>query len=224
MLVGREPAKMRPSKDLTTCGRSVLFRPGSSSVMAGCPPGSGGSCPVGRRGVRDCSRAPLVTRLGGQAVRGQRNRTRYPHSDALSTSGGPVRPAPHPGGPAAGRPRSRAALMMPTSRLLWGCHAAQSERERNDVVPQLVVSRVSSLIFQCPPTSTTVTRTVCVHDCAPAGVTWQPEPSGAGLLPLFTDSTTYCPKTTSVAVSCALLTCLRPTSSTSYRVVADTCS
>src|SRR3712207_7738056 len=35
MLVGREPAKMRPSKDLTTCGRWVLVRPGSSSVMAG---------------------------------------------------------------------------------------------------------------------------------------------------------------------------------------------
>src|SRR4051812_46608851 len=104
MLVGREPAKMRPSKDLTTCGRSVLFRPGSSSVMASCPPGSGGSCPVGRRGVRDCSRAPLVTRLGGQAVRGQRNRTRYPYSDALSTSGGPVRPAPHPEGASGGSP------------------------------------------------------------------------------------------------------------------------
>jgi hypothetical protein len=25
MLVGREPAKMRPFKDLTTCGRRVLF-------------------------------------------------------------------------------------------------------------------------------------------------------------------------------------------------------
>src|SRR3982751_4501248 len=29
MLVGREPAKMRPSKDLTTCGRWVRGRPGS---------------------------------------------------------------------------------------------------------------------------------------------------------------------------------------------------
>jgi hypothetical protein len=32
MLVGREPAKMRPSKDLTTCGRWVL---GSSWVVVG---------------------------------------------------------------------------------------------------------------------------------------------------------------------------------------------
>jgi hypothetical protein len=31
VLVGREPAKMRPSKDLTTCGRDCA---GSSSVMA----------------------------------------------------------------------------------------------------------------------------------------------------------------------------------------------
>src|SRR3954447_22467889 len=44
-----------------------------------------------------CSRAPLVTRLGGQAVRGQRNRRPYPCSDAMSTPGGRVRPAPHPG-------------------------------------------------------------------------------------------------------------------------------
>ena len=32
MLVGREPAKMRPSKDLTTCGRWVLV---SSWVVVG---------------------------------------------------------------------------------------------------------------------------------------------------------------------------------------------
>jgi hypothetical protein len=31
MLVGREPAKMRPSKDLTTCGRGC----GSSWVVVG---------------------------------------------------------------------------------------------------------------------------------------------------------------------------------------------
>src|SRR6476646_9011970 len=83
VLVGREPAKMRPSKDLTTCGRDCA---GSSSV-------NGGAvhlvCPTVRRadkqGVRDGSRAPLVTRLGGQAVRGQRNRTRYPCYGPLST-------------------------------------------------------------------------------------------------------------------------------------------
>jgi hypothetical protein len=44
ILVGREPAKMRPSKDLTTCGRDCA---GSSSV-------NGGAvhliCPTFRRG------------------------------------------------------------------------------------------------------------------------------------------------------------------------------
>src|SRR4051812_4329672 len=62
MLVGREPAKMRPSKDLTTCGRWVLVRPGSSSVMARLP-----ATPVQwSTRVSGRSRAPLVTRLGGQ--------------------------------------------------------------------------------------------------------------------------------------------------------------
>ena len=63
VLVGREPAKMRPSKDLTTCGRWVR---GSSWVVVGIGEAvrlglevlSGGrpGCP------EDDSRAPLVTR------------------------------------------------------------------------------------------------------------------------------------------------------------------
>ena len=46
---------------------------------------------------------------------------------------------------------------------------------------------MSSLIFQSPSTSTTRTWTVWVQDCAPSGVTWHSDPSGAGWLPLFTD-------------------------------------
>ena len=100
VLVGREPAKMRPSKDLTTCGRDC----------AGVVVGNGGAvhlvCPTFRRadqrGDRDRSRAPLVTRLGGQAVRGQRNRRPYPCSSALSTPGGWMRPDATPRGRRAG--------------------------------------------------------------------------------------------------------------------------
>ena len=38
-------------------------------------------------GLGRVPRAPQVTRLGGHAVRGQRNREPYPCSDTLSTSG-----------------------------------------------------------------------------------------------------------------------------------------
>src|SRR5215218_4531344 len=58
VLVGREPAKMRPSKDLTTCGRDCA---GSSSVNGGavhlvCPTVRGAD----QQGVRGESRALLV--------------------------------------------------------------------------------------------------------------------------------------------------------------------
>jgi hypothetical protein len=63
VLVGREPAKMRPSKDLTTCGRCVR---GSSWVVVGI----GGAVRLGLEVLSDgrpgCPegvfRAPLVTR------------------------------------------------------------------------------------------------------------------------------------------------------------------
>src|SRR4051812_50041242 len=100
MLVGREPAKMRPSKDLTTCGRVCAVRPGSSSEMAGCPPGLS-RIPEGRpAGVQDCSRAPLVTRLGGQAVKGTATEDPTPHSAASPRPGGGADHATTPGTPA----------------------------------------------------------------------------------------------------------------------------
>ena len=60
-----------------------------------------------------------------------------------------------------------------------------------------------------------VTCTVCVQACAPSSVTWHSEPVGAGWVPEFTDFTTYWPKTTTVAWSCAGSTCCSPTSATS---------
>src|SRR3712207_6566609 len=88
------------------------------------------ACPTSREadqtGVRSLPRAPLVTRLGGQAVRGQRNRRPYPCSRAMSTPGGPVRPVPHPGDCAiADRGCSGACgTMMPARGPPPECHAA----------------------------------------------------------------------------------------------------
>jgi hypothetical protein len=71
--------------------------------------------------------------------------------------------------------------MMPDAGVSWDRHAA---------VPQLVVRTLRSSIFQSPSTFTTLTSTVCVQAWAPSGVTWHPDPSGAGVLPEFTDFTT----------------------------------
>src|SRR3954452_13965414 len=63
VLVGREPAKMRPSKDLTTCGRWVRgFVLGRRRYRRGCPSGSGSPVRWSTGGLGNGSRAPLVTR------------------------------------------------------------------------------------------------------------------------------------------------------------------
>src|SRR3954447_18594205 len=105
MLVGREPAKMRPSKDLTTCGRWVRVRPGWSSVMAGrplllstgrpgCPgiPGTPGdpSRRAGSQGAAQQETLPLIAHavhVGG-LLRDERH-TRYDRRSAVRRSTGP---------------------------------------------------------------------------------------------------------------------------------------
>src|SRR3954447_1088048 len=87
--------------------------------------------------------------------------------------------------------------------------------------PHAPVRTVTPSIFQSPSTRMTCTRMTCRHDCAPSGVTSHAEPCGGAWLPLLTDLTTYLPKTTRVAASCASLICCSPTSSTSRRVVAE---
>jgi hypothetical protein len=85
-------------------------------------------------------------------------------------------------------PRAGDLPMMPAGAAQWVRHA---HTDPGPCPPgaldgasgrgcQLVVSRVSSLIFHPPSTSTTVTRTVWVQDCAPPGVTRHSDPSGAG--------------------------------------------
>src|SRR5215218_10419085 len=66
VLVGREPAKMRPSKDLTTCGRDCA---GSSSVMAGLSTGLSDvpeRQPAGRPGLLPGTPGDPSRRAGSQ--------------------------------------------------------------------------------------------------------------------------------------------------------------
>src|SRR3954451_22309005 len=78
ILVGREPAKMRPSKDLTTCGRGCWV---SSWVVVG----NGGAARVLSPGGVDqmavpgrIPGTPGDPTVAGKGVRGQRNRKPYP--------------------------------------------------------------------------------------------------------------------------------------------------
>ena len=90
--------------------------------------------------------------------------------------------------------------------------------------PELLRELAEIFGSQCIVLSLDARRTAQRQDWAPSGVTWHSEPSGAGWVPLLTDFSTYWPKTTTVADSWESSTCCTPTSSTSYRVVADTCS
>src|SRR3954454_1477708 len=127
MLVGREPAKMRPSKDLTTCGRVCAVRPGSSSVMAGCPPGSvphsGGSA-SGCPGLLPGTPGDPARRAGSQGAAEQETLPlieRNVHARGAGATGATSRgPRPVERG-ATGVPGS----MMPAGPLPPECHAAR---------------------------------------------------------------------------------------------------
>jgi hypothetical protein len=80
---------------------------------------------------------------------------------------------------------------------------------------QLVVRSVSALISQSPATLVRVIWTVWVQAWAPSSVTVHSEPLGACRPPVFTDFTTYCPKTTTVAESWDALTYWSPISAMS---------
>jgi hypothetical protein len=191
VLVGREPAKMRPSKDLTTCGRDCA---GSSSVMAELstwsvrrPEGRSTGCPGRVPGTPgDPSR-----RAGSQRAAQQET---LPLLDRDVHAGGPGATGATSGGRAKLRARgasgvrdhdaSRRRAAEPPRR------AASAELPRGRS-RQLVVRSVRSLIFQSPFTLVIRTSTVCVQDWAPAAVTVHSDPWGAAFSPVFTDFTTY---------------------------------
>src|SRR3954452_18303122 len=126
MLVGREPAKMRPSKDLTTCGRVCAV---SSRVVVG----SGGlSAWTVRHSERPASGCPgLLPGTPGDPARrggsqGAAQQKILPLLERVVYSGGPVRSAPHPGDSAPSSGCSgRTATMMPAGPLPPECHAEQ---------------------------------------------------------------------------------------------------
>ena len=195
MLVGREPAKMRPSKDLTTCGRWVLVRPGSSSVMAGL---SAFVLPGRSAGVQGTvPRAPQATRLGGQAVRGQRNREPYPCCSGLSTSGvrtrgDHTREGQPAGGAGSGR-RGRPAHDASPEAVVGPPRRARRVSTTAAAGDQLVVGSLGPLESRVPATSGRHDITVCgvdrAHRCAPGPTrtgdarTTQGPPSGRRTVP-----------------------------------------
>ena len=113
MLVGREPAKMRPSKDLTTCGRDCAGFVLASSVIGGAVLSVWSVLPVGPidRVTGNGPRAPLVTRLwraGSQRAAQQEtlplSRARCPRGVPGATGATPGGQRPSSGGGGVRRP------------------------------------------------------------------------------------------------------------------------
>src|SRR5215212_3965759 len=162
--------------------------------MAGCPPGLS-DVPEGQPGRRPGlfpgTPGHPSRRAGSQRAAQQET---LPLRERPVHAGGPVRPAPHPGtGVAASTGTTGVPLHdappgrlteppRPEGPLLLSPRTLGPSLWRR---PQLVVSSVSSSIFQSPSTLTSPTWTVCVQDWAPSVVTWHSEPSGAGCSPEF---------------------------------------
>src|SRR5215218_1501635 len=133
MLVGREPAKMRPSKDLTTCGRDCA---GSSSVMARLPAGLSDvpeGQPAGRPEQLPGTPGDPSRRAGSQRAAQQET---LPLLERDVHVGGAGATGATPGGP---RPvergcSGRAPTMMPAGGLPPECHAARLWKEKDPVL------------------------------------------------------------------------------------------